>query len=310
MRHFGWSLGRGDFARTAARLVLLALSLLALSPAAPALAAPASQVAGGVTGVYIHMPPNVPADRPLQVLLAFHGMGDSGESFAAGLQAQADKYGWVIVAPTIAYGDWRNVTQLTREDPALIRWLIPYLDNLPNQLGRPVQDRVLLFGHSRGAQLTHRLALTYPERVLAVASISAGAYTLPEATFNGRALAYPFGVANLATYTSRSLDLDALSKVRFLIGVGSLDTNPADVTHEWDPYIGATRRQRAEAFDAALRDQGVPSTLNVFPFEGHDLTPAMVTSATTWLATTGQGRRRPPRANTEAGSLALLALAS
>src|SRR4051812_40409922 len=44
--------------------------------------------------------------KPLQVLLALHGMGGNGADFSKDLFEQADRYGWLLVAPTIDYGDW------------------------------------------------------------------------------------------------------------------------------------------------------------------------------------------------------------
>jgi predicted esterase len=290
-----------------AALAALLLAAAGLVPAAHAAPAPA---AARVTAVALRLPHAAPAGQPLPVLLALHGLGDSGEGFAAGLAAQADRRGWLLVAPTIAYGEWRDPAQLAREEAALIRWLDAYLDALPARLGRPVQGRVLVFGHSRGAQLAHRLALARPERVAAVAALSAGTYTLPLAEVAGRAARFPFGAADLAAHTGRALDAAALRGVRFLVGVGAEDADPAAVPRQWDAYVGATRLERARAFAAALRGQGVPATWRAFAGAGHDLTPAMVEAAAAWLAAPGRGPRRAARGGCAGRILAAQALAT
>ena len=109
--------------------------------------------------------------KPLQVLLALHGMGGNGEEFSKDLVEQADHYGWLLVAPTIDYGDWTNPNIVAREEPILIRALADYLDQLPQLSGLPLRHLVLVLGHSRGAQLAHRFAEFRPDRVLAVAAL-------------------------------------------------------------------------------------------------------------------------------------------
>src|SRR5205085_6400354 len=134
-------------------------------------------------------------------LVALHGMGGTGEEFSKDLVEQADRYGWMIVAPTIDYGDWTKPEIVAREEPVLIRALSDYVDQLPQLTGMPVRHMLLLIGHSRGAQLAHRFAEFRPERVLAVAALSAGTYTLPQGT-----LSFPFGVKDLAQYAGRAFD--------------------------------------------------------------------------------------------------------
>src|ERR671932_2678715 len=168
-------------------LVSLALILVVVVWPVGSAAAAGSGVSSLIAGtpirsVYIRPPRGAAtATKPLQVLLALHGMGGSGEDFSKDLVEQADKYGWLLVAPTIDYGDWTNPSVVAREDPVLIRALADYLDQLPERTGLPVRREVLLLGHSRGAQLAHRFAEFRPARVLAVAAVAAGTYTLPVA---------------------------------------------------------------------------------------------------------------------------------
>lgn len=266
------------------RRLVLALSLLAcfVAPQAAVLAAGPSVVALRAAGaaqvqdLFIRMPAKQP-QGPLQVAIALHGMGGSGPDFAAPLVEQADKYGWVLVAPTIRYGDWTDYKQVAREDPALAAWLSQLVEELPERTGLEVQPKVLLFGHSRGAQLALRFAVIHPDQVAGVAAASAGTYTLPLLRDRrNRPLEFPFGVANLARDDGgQPFDAREFAEVPIWIGVGADDTNPADVPDAWDAYIGDDRRERAERFSAVLEDVGVDVTLNVFDGTSHGLTDEM-----------------------------------
>jgi pimeloyl-ACP methyl ester carboxylesterase len=243
----------------------------------PSIAALRTSGATEVSNVYVRPPRSSPSG-PLQILVTLHGMGGNGADFGNALAAEADANGWLIVAPTIRYGDWTNPEVIRHEDPALIAWLSDYLDTLGQRTGLPVQSRVLLFGHSRGAQLALRFTEVHPDQVAGVAAVSAGTYTLPISTDanSGQALDFPFGVANLAqTDGGATFDADGFDAVPIWIGVGGADNNAADVPAAWSPYIGSNRVERAETFASALEQQGGDVSLTIFPNTDHTLTDVM-----------------------------------
>jgi pimeloyl-ACP methyl ester carboxylesterase len=281
--------------------ILALLTIVALTPLAPggaqALAAPGPSFgalratgAAEVTNVFIRPPQGAPGDgsnQPLQVLLALHGMGGNGADFGTALAAQADAHGWLIVAPTFNYGDWTDPAQITREDPALVAWLSDYARHLADRTGYAVQPRVLVFGHSRGAQLALHFTEIHPEQVAAVSATSAGTYTLPFSrdTQTGLALQFPFGVADLAQADGgQAFDAHSFNSVPVWIGVGSADSNDADVPDAWDQFIGPDRLNRAESFTQALQDLGANVSLRVFPKTDHTLTETMRTAGCDALA--------------------------
>jgi pimeloyl-ACP methyl ester carboxylesterase len=272
--------------RTIGRLwiAMLFAAVSALPFVLPVAASSSESMTSGVLGTpiqsfYVRAPRQIPPGRKVQVLLAIHGMGGNGEDFSKDLIESADRYGWLIVAPTIAYGDWTNPDVVAHEDPLLIAALSSYLDHLPELVGMPLRRQVLLLGHSRGAQLAHRFAEFVPERVLAVAAISAGTYTLPETSGPG----FPYALQDLAQYTGRDFDPTRFETIPFWVGVGGLDTNAGDVPHQWDSLEGSTRVQRAQAFEAAMLALGANSVLRVFGNTGHGLTPEMRQAACTFL---------------------------
>jgi pimeloyl-ACP methyl ester carboxylesterase len=280
--------------RTLGRLCLpLALVLtslwIAITPVTADVAdAPPDPLAGTpIRSVFLRAPQRAtPTQAPVQVLVVLHGMGGNGPDFASDLFDQADKNGWLIVAPTIGYGDWTNPSVVAQEDPLLIQALNDYLDGLPAILGAPVRHLVLLLGHSRGAQLAHRFAEFRPDRVLAVAALSAGTYTLPSSTGT-----FPFGVQDMDHYAGHAFDVQRFDTVSFWLGVGAQDNNPGDVPHQWDSIEGSTRLQRAAAFEAAVRQLGATATLHVFGDTHHEMTGEMRSAACDFLQGADTARR-------------------
>ncbi len=146
---------------------LAVVAALLWSVAVPVVASPGVNALAGtpIRSVYVRAPQRNPSPgKPLQVLLALHGMSGNGVDFSRDLVEQADHYGWLLVAPTIDYGDWTNPNVVAREEPILIRALADYLDQLPQLTELPVRHLVLVLGHSRGAQLAHRFAEFRPGR--------------------------------------------------------------------------------------------------------------------------------------------------
>jgi pimeloyl-ACP methyl ester carboxylesterase len=273
--------------RCALATFLALVLVLWTTPARTALApvAKAAELPAGIPSVYLHLPRDLPTSSPVQVLVALHGMGGNGEQFAANLLLDAERNHWLIVAPTFEYGDWTDPTQIAREDPRLIRWLAGYLDHLDQYVGVPVKPRVLLLGHSRGAQLAHRFAFFEPERVLAVAALAAGTYTLPfERGPQGSLMRFPFGMADLSSIAGHAFNrTNLIEDTDFWLGVGTEDNNPADLPRAWDQYLGTTRVQRALIFQAALHDLGARSVLVAFRGEKHVLSAEMAASADSFL---------------------------
>src|SRR5712691_7833473 len=268
---------------TALALALVLWTMPARTAMAPV--ARAAELPASISDVFVHVPLGLTAATRLQVLVALHGMGGNGPLFASGLLADADRNHWLVVAPTILYGDWTDPAQVAREDPRLIRWLNDYLEHLAEYVGLPVKSRVLLIGHSRGAQLAHRFALFQPERVLAVAALAAGTYTLPfETSREGSQIRFPFGLADLAAISGHAFSpAQLIEDTEFWLGVGSEDNNPGDLPRAWDQYLGTTRVQRASAFQAALHRLGARSVLVAFPGERHAMSAHMIASADGFL---------------------------
>ena len=257
--------------------LLLALASVGLVAAAPS-EAPASFDA---RSVYVHAPADAASrEKPLQVVVALHGMGGEGQGFCQGFLSAAERNGWVVVAPTFKYRNWKDPATVAEDDVALTRELVRFVDQLPTQLGARVEEKIVLLGFSRGAQLAHRFALAYPERTRAVAAMSAGTYTVPFKRMLGAEQQFPFGTFDLATRLDRKIDEGKIASVNFWVAVGADDNLVDDVPRQWDPLLGKTRLQRAQAFTTALASAGAPAELTVYKNVGHLMSADMVRGAT------------------------------
>ena len=238
------------------------------------------------TNLYIHLPPQASQHQPLRVIYVLHGYGSQGESFAQGLVAEADRNSWVIVAPTMAYQDYMQVASLMDDDLKISQMLYDTLNLLPARLNLKLDQHVLLYGFSRGAQLAHRFALLHPDRVGAVVSLSAGSYTLPLERSRDRdqtALPFPFGVSDLEKHLGHPLDKPNFNAISFWIAVGERDNQTNDVPRAFDPYVGGTRIERARNFVNVLVSLGIDARLIIFPNTGHEVTPEMRQGALKFL---------------------------
>jgi pimeloyl-ACP methyl ester carboxylesterase len=273
----------------AAVLFAFVLALLcALAPtvdAAPSDAPADAPASFDAASAYVYAPKSaLESSRPVQVVFALHGMGGEGQGFCQGLLGAADRNGWVVVAPTFSYRNWKDPATVAADDVALTRGLVDLLDALPDRIGRPVDSKAVVFGFSRGAQLAHRFAETYPDRTRAAVVMSAGSYTVPSPIDErGAPLSFPFGTADLAARSGHPVDPKALVSVPFWVAVGGSDTNPGDVPRQWDGLFGTTRVERAGSFVRLLKAVGTTATLNVFPNTGHEMTPDMVRAAVEFL---------------------------
>ena len=239
----------------------------------------------------LHLPPDAEARSAsggLTILVALHGMGGNGPDFSRKLIEDADRSGWVLVAPTINYRDWRDPEQVRRDGSEVLPALKALIDELPSRTGLALRKRVLLYGFSRGGQTAHRFALFYPKSVLGVASFSCGTYTLPTTLIREGTdeiqLKFPYGVGDIQQYEGQPFDPSSVSQVDFWLGVGGGDNVPADVPHQWDPYIGTTRVERAQSFADSLAQLGAHTELTIFPNASHEVTDEMRGRAMAHLA--------------------------
>ena len=235
----------------------------------------------------VHVPPQANAGQPLRVLVVLHGMGGSGEVFSQSLVGEAERNGWVLVAPTFQYHDYLDPKQLMEDDILFAQRIQDTLAVLPQRLNLKLRQHVLLYGFSRGAQLAHRFAYFYPDRVESVVTLSAGAYTLPTEKWpmdkGTQVIPFPFGIGDLRECVGEAVNWQALKKISFWIAVGARDNQAGDVSRAFDQYGGKTRVERAQTFQQALKALGIDVHLAIFPGATHEMTTEMRVGAMQFL---------------------------
>jgi polyhydroxybutyrate depolymerase len=144
---------------------------------------------GGATRTYfVHVPPRVSEGQPLPVVLAFHGGGGNASGFKAyaGLDALADRQGFVVVYPDGSGRLGRRL--LTWNAGGCCGYAVAQnVDDVGFSLAvlRDVARnvsvdpaRVYATGHSNGALMAYRMAIDASDRIAAVAPV-AGAMQAP-----------------------------------------------------------------------------------------------------------------------------------
>ena len=174
------------------------------------------------------------------------------DAWWTGLERQnvADELGVILLVPAfIRPGeDWKIYTHALDRDALTTRrvdlsridlQLLAMVDQVRAELakqGIQTEEKFLIQGYSASGMFANRFAVLHPTRVKAVAAGSPGGWPIaPASAFNGEALPYPAGIADLASLTGQSFDSEAYKSVPQLIVMGSLDDNDSvDFRDGWD----------------------------------------------------------------------------
>ncbi|MFN8539563.1 MAG: hypothetical protein U0232_19045 [Thermomicrobiales bacterium] len=124
--------------------ILLASFLLAEMPAHSVQASDAYTLRDG--DLYLYIPSNAAQHQPVQVLVTMHGMGGDGATFCQNLLAAAERNGWIVVAPTFKYQDYKNADLVLQDDVAFLPRLLGAIDTIPQRTGLETRQKVLLYG--------------------------------------------------------------------------------------------------------------------------------------------------------------------
>src|SRR5438309_8071780 len=215
---------------------------------------------------------------PATLVIVLPGLGNEGRDLAQEFVSAAEEHRWLLLAPSPEYDPIANES-LTLADLRVDESLVALADQVMARSRFHIAPVIDVVGFSRGAQSAHRFALRHPQRVAALATFSAGTYTMPTSS-----APYPLGVGDFALWNGRRpLDVAALRNVRVLVGVGGADANPADVVRAWDAVGGTTCLERGTRFAHALEELGGPSRFATYPGVGHAFVPAMRADAVAWL---------------------------
>src|SRR5207245_5828877 len=159
------------------------------------------------------------------LVVVLPGLGGAGRDLAEQFVGVAEDERWLLLAPSPSYDPVDANESLLAADLRVDNELVMLVGEVMAGSSLHIAPLIDLVGFSRGAQSAHRFALRHPDRVAALASFSAGTYTMPTSQSP-----YPYGVGHFETWDhGRPFDPVALRGVHVLVGVGALDENPADV---------------------------------------------------------------------------------
>lgn len=225
-----------------------------------------------------------PANRSdLTPLVVLHGISRNAQDLVDLFKPEAERSGRTVIVPHFTEKDWpdfQRPSRNARPDQALLA-LLAHLAVLDPALSGPVD----LFGHSGGAQLAHRFAMIYPQKVAVLNLVAAGWYCLPDAS-----MAYPYGLGTDATPEAAQWArrhhhaLPAYLRRAVRVFVGTQDTE-RDASLRQNPDLdrvqGRTRIARAETYVARFRAAAavrgvVPDiALTRLPGVAHDVAQAI-----------------------------------
>ena len=215
--------------------------------------------------VYTYRPRACDTTCPMVIVL--HGMSRNAADYRDYWELLADHYKVLIVAPQFDKENWKgtegyNLGEIGNGDRQ--KTVFAAVEHLFDEM-RDGQATYVLFGHSAGGQVAHRMALLFPEnRASVIVAANSGWYTMPD--FRQEKVTNPFPFS-LVSAPGGANNADVLRKAlarKLVIMVGENDNDPdADNMSKSDGAMkeGATRVDRAETFiktaTTASNDLGV-----------------------------------------------------
>jgi pimeloyl-ACP methyl ester carboxylesterase len=210
---------------------------------------------------YLYVPPD--GGREARMVAAVHGIAGHAAEQALLLAARAERHCAVLVAPCFTNPPYRAYQRLGTREARADRALERAVEDAARRTGANA-SRLLLVGHSGGAQFVHRYAMANPGRVAAAVVAAAGWYTYPDPT-----VPFPEGIAPSARLPDLRFELEALLRVPMLVAAGEWDVE-RDAALRQRPEIdrrqGRHRLERARRFVAAMRqaarEAGLPPAVS------------------------------------------------
>jgi len=185
-----------------------------------------------------------------RVCVLVHGMSRDPMNLVKRFRQLSEIQGVVLVAPhftTTRHADYQRMGRDGKGIRADLT-LNAVIDEVAWLTGASTQQ-VYMFGHSGGAQFTHRYAMAYPQRVAKAAILSAGWYTLPDVRAR-----FPYGMRPSKRLRSVRFDLEEFLRVPITLFIGSEDITSGGVRRgKRVDAQGPTRLERARNWVAAMK---------------------------------------------------------
>lgn len=246
--------------------------------------------------VFYHIPANATSLTP--ILFVFHGSDRNAKYSRDQMIAQADKLGFIIIAPEFSEalyptadnynlgglfvdGDNPSSTTLNAESIWTYSVVEPIFEFMKINIGSslPTFD---VFGHSAGGQFVHRFLLFKPlAKINRLVTASSGWYTMFDNTID-----FPYGTKKSPAEGANYNNLFN-KKVFVLVGENDVDPNSFDLRHnEIVDKQGLNRLERAQYFYTKSREAATKSAgafnWKYYPLKGagHDFIATSSAAAT------------------------------
>ena len=228
--------------------------------------------------VYTYRPQACDSSCPIVIVL--HGASRKASDYRDYWELPADRYKFLVIAPEFSEEHWPksegyNLGGVGKE-PDKEKWVFATIDHLFDEM-RVDQAGYVLFGHSAGAQVAHRMALLRPDnRASVIVAANAGWYTMPEFRKEKAKDPFPYSLVNSP---SGEAELRKALARRMIVMAGEKDVDPnAEKLSKTEGAMkeGANHLDRAENFfkaaTASSNDLGVKLawTLVEVPGVAHD----------------------------------------
>ena len=219
---------------------------------------------------YYYYVPKVARKRPakkLSVLVLVHGRSLNPEVYANRWLDVAEKKGVAIIAPLFDAKTFPNYNRLNVKGPRADLRLLDILADASAKWSLDT-EKFFIYGHSAGAQFTHRFAMVHPSRVAKGVASCAGNYTFPDPK-----VSYHYGTGAIRQTEGMEFDIESFVQLSFSIIVGELDTDSKKTGGT--NAQGANRIERAKNFFHAMKKyaqtRNVPLRLRfaLIPNVGH-----------------------------------------
>lgn len=176
--------------------------------------------------VFYHKPETLPDDAPVVVVL--HGVNRDAERYLIQWKAHADQHRFLLIAPDFSEENFPgdegyilgNYDPARVDEPQVLSFhaIEPLFDAVRKHFNN-TSEGYYIFGHSAGAQFTHRMIyFVENHRIIRAITANAGWYTLPR-----HDIEFPYGLKGTP------VDRDALRsslELPLTILLGTRDTDP------------------------------------------------------------------------------------
>lgn len=175
--------------------------------------------------------------------------------------------------------------------------LMAMIDNVRRTLEKErieTDNRVMIMGFSASGMFANRFTFLHPTMVKAAAIGSPGGWPIaPVAEYEGKALRYPIGTADIKTVAGKKLNIKELRKVKFYVYLGDQDDNdslPFGDGYETEDkdlvfaLFGKMPVDRWETSKKLYLDAKLQSEFKLYPGIKHTITKEIMADIITFLS--------------------------